>query len=270
MQVVTNYPDGVFNWIDLTTTDVAGAKAFYGGLFGWAADDMPTGGGPDYTMFKIDGHAVAGATPMSDDMRAMGMPPVWVSYVKVDDIDGAAARVAAAGGAVFLPPMDVLDSGRMALAQDPTGAAFGMWSPRAFAGAALVNQPNTLAWNELQTRDLPAARAFYEHVFGWTANEMDDGSGYVTFAAGERTQCGSLPMDASWDANIPSNWAVYFMVEDVDAAAARVAELGGTVLVGPHAAGEMGRFIVVRDPQGAVFTAMQFNGPMDPPPGYEA
>ena len=174
MQVVTNYPDGVFNWIDLTTTDVAGAKAFYGGLFGWTADDRPTGGGPDYTMMMLDGHPVAGATPMSSDMQAMGMPPVWVSYVKIDDIDGAAARAVEAGGAVFVPPMDVLDSGRMALVQDPTGAAFGMWSPRAFAGAALVNRPNTLAWNELQTRDLPAARAFYEHVFGWTADEMSD------------------------------------------------------------------------------------------------
>lgn len=267
MHVVTKYPDGVFNWIDLTTTDVAGAKAFYGGLFGWAADDMPTGGGPDYTMFKIDGHAVAGATPMSDDMQQMGAPPVWVSYVKYDDIDGAAARAAEAGGVVFMPPMDVLDSGRMTLIQDPTGAAFGIWSPRAFAGAALVNQPNTLAWNELQTRDLPAARAFYEHVFGWTGIEMDDGSGYVTFAAGDRTQCGSLPMNEMWDASVPANWAVYFMVEDVDAAAARVRELGGQVMVGPHQAGEMGRFIVVRDPQGAVFTAMQFNGPMDLPPG---
>ena len=267
MHVVTKYPDGVFNWIDLTTTDIAGAKAFYGGLFGWQADDMPTGGGPDYTMFKIDGHAVAGATPMSDDMQQMGAPPVWVSYVKVDDIDGAAARATEAGGAVFVPPMDVLDSGRMTLIQDPTGAAFGIWSPRAFAGAALVNQPNSLAWNELQTRDLPAARAFYEHVFGWAGTEMDNGTGYVTFAADGRTQCGSMPITELWDADIQSHWAVYFMVEDVDAAAARVRELGGEVAEGPHNAGEMGRFIVVRDPQGAVFTAMQFNGPMDLPPG---
>jgi predicted enzyme related to lactoylglutathione lyase len=78
-----------------------------------------------------------------------------------------------------------------------------------------------------------------------------------------------MPMDASWDENIPANWAVYFMVEDVDAAAAKVAKLGGAVIAGPHQAGEMGRFIVVRDPQGAVFTAMQFNGPMDLPPGVD-
>ena len=266
MHVVTKYPDGVFNWIDLTTTDIAGAKAFYGGLFGWQADDMPTGGGPDYTMFKIDGHAVAGATPMSADMQQMGMPPVWVSYVKYDDIDGAAARAAEAGGGVFMPPMDVLDSGRMALIQDPTGAAFGIWSPRAFAGAALVNQPNTLAWNELQTRDLPAARSFYQLVFGWTGSEVPDSGGYVTFAAGDRTQCGLLQMNEMFE-GVPPNWAVYFMVEDVAAAAARVRELGGQVLVGPNQAGEMGSFIAVRDPQGAVFTAMQFNGPMDLPPG---
>lgn len=267
MSAAKQYPDGVFNWIDLTTTDVAAAKAFYGGLFGWTYEDRPTGEGrPDYTMFLLDGHAVAGGNPMSPEMAAMGAPPVWVSYVKYDDIDAAAARAAEAGGAVFMPPMDVLDSGRMALIQDPTGAAFGIWSPRAFEGAELVNQPGALAWNELQTHDLPAARTFYKRVFDWTDSEMSDGSGYVTFAAGDRTQCGSMQIGDNFPSDVPSNWAVYFMVADVDAAAAKVAELGGTVLVGPVAAGEMGRFMVVRDPQGAVFTAMQFNGPMDPPP----
>ena len=266
MHVVKQYPDGMFNWVDLTTTDIEGAKAFYGGLFGWTAEDRPTGEGrPDYTMFHLDGHPVAGGNPMSPEMEAMGAPPVWVSYVKYDDIDAAAARAAEAGGVVFMPPMDVLDSGRMALIQDPTGAAFGVWSPRAFPGAEVVNSPGALVWNELQTRDTAAARAFYRHVFGW--EDAEDGNGYVMFGSGGRVHCGSMQMNEMWDASIPANWAVYFMLEDVDATAARVAELGGTVLVGPHRAGEMGRFIVVRDPQGAVFTAMQFDGPVDTPPG---
>ena len=131
MDVAKRYPDGVFNWVDLTTTDIEGAKAFYGGLFGWSYEDRPTSEGrPDYTMFMLDGQAVAGGNPMSPEMEAMGAPPVWVSYDKYDDIDAAAARAGEAGGVVFMPPMDVLDSGRMALIQDPTGAAFGIWSPR--------------------------------------------------------------------------------------------------------------------------------------------
>lgn len=264
MHVVTNYPDGVFNWVDLSTTDIDGAKAFYGGLFGWFGDDIPLGDGAYYTMFRLDGHAVAGLTPMSDDMKAMGAPPVWVSYVKIDAIDAAAERAAAAGGNVFVPPMDVMDSGRMALLQDPTGAAFGMWSPRAFTGAELVNQPNTLVWNELQTRDLAAARTFYGRVFGW---EGEDSGGYISFSSDGRSHCGTMPINEMFPADMPSHWAVYFMVEDIDAAAARVAALGGQVLAGPAPAGEMGRFIVARDPQGAVFHAIELAVPADPPPG---
>ncbi|HOU40976.1 MAG TPA: VOC family protein [Promineifilum sp.] len=267
MYVVTNYPDGVFNWIDLSTTDIAGARAFYSGLFGWQANNVPVGdSGVDYTFFELDGHAVAGGGQMMPEQQAAGQPAAWTSYVKYDDIDAAVARAGAAGGTVLMPPMEIPNSGRLAVLTDPSGAVFGIWSPKPFPGAALVNMPGTLAWNELQTRDLPAARAFYGQVFGWTASEMSDS--YTTFAADGRMQCGSMPIGGEmWD-GVPSNWAVYFMVEDVDATAARVAELGGTVLVGPQAAGEMGRLIVVRDPQGAIFTAMQFNGPMDPPPGF--
>ena len=266
MHVVTNYPDGVFNWIDLSTTDSAGARAFYGGLLGWTANVVPIGdSGMDYTFFELDGHAVAGGGQMSDE-QATAQPPAWTSYVKCDDIDAAVARAEAAGGTVLMPAMEIPNSGRMAILIDPSGAVFGIWSPSPFPGAALVNMPSTLAWNELQTRDLPAARAFYEQVFGWTASEMPDG--YTAFAVDGRMQCGSMAIGGEMWEGVPSNWAVYIMVEDVDATAARVAELGGTVLVGPHTAGEMGRFIVVRDPQGAIFTAMQFNGPMDPPPGF--
>lgn len=267
MYVVTNYPDGVFNWIDLSTTDIAGARAFYGGLFGWQANNVPVGdSGIDYTFFELDGHAVAGGGQMMPEQQAAGQPAAWTSYIKYDDIDAAVARAGAAGGTVLMPPMEIPNSGRLAVLTDPSGAVFGIWSPKPFPGAALVNMPGTLAWNGLQTRDLPAARDFYGQVFGWTTSQMADGD--MAFAVDGRIQCGYMAIGGEmWD-GVPSNWAVYFMVEDVDATAARVAELGGTVLVGPQAAGEMGRFIVVRDPQGAIFTAMQFNGPMDPPPGF--
>ena len=70
-------------------------------------------------------------------------------------------------------------------------------------------------------------------------------------------------MDESWDENMPSNWSVYFMVEDADAAAARAAELGGTILVPPTDAPDTGRFVMIQDPQGAIFSAMRFDGPVD-------
>lgn len=264
MHVVTRYPDGIFCWVDLVTTEAPGAKAFYCGLFGWEAVDRPTDMGTVYTMLQIDGKSVAGLSGMSPDMQAQGMPPLWNSYVKHDRVDEVAARVQTAGGTVMFPPMDVMQEGRMVMAQDPTGAMFGIWQPRNHIGAQLVNMPNTLVWNELQTRDTPAASAFYQAVFGWVSEA--DASGYVVFSQDGRRQAGMMRIDESWGP-VPANWSVYFMVSDLDATAAKVEELGGRLQVPPMAAGEMGRFAVVQDPQGAYFTVMQFNGPVDPPPG---
>ncbi|GAB4164394.1 MAG: VOC family protein [Candidatus Promineifilaceae bacterium] len=262
MHVVTSYPDGVFNWVDLSTPDTAGAAAFYTALFGWEHEDIPISMGGFYTMLRMDGKNVAGLGSMSPGME--GVPAFWASYVKHSDADAIAARISEGGGTVMMPPMDVMEEGRMLIAQDPTGAMFGVWQPRNHIGAQLVNMPNTLIWNELQTRDAAAAEAFYAHVFGWTAARDD--SGYVVFAADGRRQAGMMQMDDSWGP-VPPNWAVYFMVDDLEGKVAKAQELGGNVLVPPTSAGEMGRFAVLQDPQGGVFTVMAFSGPVDPPPG---
>lgn len=268
MKTVSQYPNGVFNWVDLATPDVAGAKAFYGGLFGWEADDRPTDMGTDYTMFHIDGNTVAGAGPLPPDMQGKGIPAYWTSYVKHDDVDSVAEKATAAGGNVIFPPMDVMEEGRMTMISDPEGVVIGVWQPKDHIGAALVNTNNTLVWNELQTRNGDQAKAFYEAVFDWTTSY--DQSGYGMYAADGRIQAGMMQMDDSWPAEVPANWSVYFMVEDVDTAVAKVQELGGSVMMPPQAAGEMGRFAVVSDPQGGVFTVMKFSGPVDPPPGHSA
>lgn len=266
MKVVKRYPDGVFCWVDLATTDPQAAKAFYTGLFGWAFEDLPTDMGVPYTMFSIDGKNVAALSAMNPDMQAQGVPPHWSSYIKHDDVDAVAERVTAAGGSLLFPPMDVMDSGRMTFAQDPSGAAFGVWQPKSHIGAELVNMPNTLVWNELQTRDSEGAKAFYSAVFDWTYET--DPNGYNLCQQNGRTQAGILQMDESWGDQIPNNWTVYFMVADLDASGAKVKELGGNVLVPATPAGELGKFSVVQDPQGGAFVIMQFSGPVDPPPGY--
>lgn len=264
MHVVTQYPDGIFCWVDLSTTDTEAAKAFYTGLFGWQAKDMPTDMGVVYTMLQLDGKHVAGLGAMSPDMLAQGIPPMWTSYVKHSDADSIAAKATVAGGIVMFPPMDVMSEGRMTLIQDPTGGAFGVWQPINHIGAELVNMPNTLIWNELQTRDGAKAGQFYKAVFGWEGEP--DANGYVVYKQNGRAHAGMMQMDDSWG-DVPPNWSVYFMVADITAAAARVSELGGHVLVPPSKAGEMGTFAVIRDPQGGVFTIMEFNGPVDLPPG---
>ena len=264
MQVVTHYPDGIFCWVDVVTTDLAGAKAFYSGLFGWEFDDQPSASGAVYAMAKIGGKDVAGIGSMPPDMQTQGIPTHWTSYVKESDVEATAAKVTEAGGTLLLPPMDIESAGRMIMGQDPTGATFGVWQPKAHIGAALVNQPNTLVWNELHTRDLERAKAFYAKVFGWSYQVEENG--YVVVKSDGRMQAGMMAIQESWGP-VPPNWTVYFMVEDVDAAVAKVQELGGTVMVPPTAAGEMGRFAVIQDPQGGVFSVMEFNGPVDAPPG---
>lgn len=265
MHVVTSYPNGIFSWVDLATTDPEAAKAFYASLFGWEPLDLPTDMGTIYTMLQIDGKNVAGLGPQSPDMQSQGVPPLWSSYIKHDNVDAVAARISEAGGTVMFPPFDVMDSGRMTMALDPTGAMFGVWQPASHIGAQLVNMPNTVVWNELQARDTGAARAFYAQVFGWTYET--DPNNYVLCVQDGRRHAGMIQMDESWG-EVPANWAVYFMVADLAATVAKVQELGGKVLVPPMPAGEMGSFSVVQDPQGGAFTVMEMDPAfVDPPPG---
>ncbi|WP_374687616.1 VOC family protein [Promineifilum sp.] len=258
---MAKYADGTFSWVDLTTTDVAGAKAFYGGLFGWTSEDRPTSEGrPPYTMFFLDGRMVAGGNPMSPQMRDMGAPPVWVAYVNHSDLDSVAARAAEAGGVVFMPPIDVVTGageaqGRMALIQDPTGAPFGVWQPGVHTGAEATETLGAMSWSELQTRDPAAAAAFYGRVFGWQA---EGNEWYTGFKVDDQVVATAIPIGPDWG-DVPSNWNVYFMVADVRDAAARAEALGGAVVRGPAPMGEFGEFAVLRDPQGAHFTVARWN-----------
>ena len=266
MQVVKSYPDGVFCWVELSTTDPEGAKAFYMGLFDWEAEDMPNGMGGTYTMLKLAGKKVTALSAMMPDMQSQGIPPFWTSYVKHSDVDAVAEKMVAAGGTLMFPPMDVMAYGRLTIGEDPTGAVFGVWQPGSHIGAELVNMPNTLVWNELQTRQPDEAKAFYNAVFGWTG-EADE-NGYVVLEQNGRRHAGMITMDENWG-DMPNLWATYFMVDDVAAKVALAQELGGNVLVPATKAGEIGIFSVLQDPQGGAFTIMSFDGPVDPPPGYE-
>ncbi|VAW96591.1 hypothetical protein MNBD_GAMMA21-460 [hydrothermal vent metagenome] len=110
---------GAFSWNELMTTDVAGAKAFYGELFGWALRDEQA---PDmvYTVAKVGDKDVAGLMVIPDE--AKGMPATWGAYVTVDDVDKQVKRVESLGGKIMVPPRDIPDVGRFAVISDPQGA----------------------------------------------------------------------------------------------------------------------------------------------------
>src|SRR5438270_7077777 len=144
----TNYSPGTFSWTDLTTPDQDGAKTFYGALFGWEADDQPVGEDAVYSMMKLNGETAAAISPQPQQQRDAGAPPLWNSYVTVESADATLIRVEGLGGTVHAGPFDVLEAGRMGVAQDPQGAFFLPWEPRQNIGASTVNTPGALAWNE--------------------------------------------------------------------------------------------------------------------------
>jgi uncharacterized protein len=253
----TSYEPGTFCWVDLTTPDPEAAKAFYGGLFGWGAEDMPVDEQTTYTMLSLDGDYVGGLYEMPSDQRERGVAPNWLSYVSVETADEIVTRAGELGGEVLAAPFDVFDSGRMAIIAEPTGAMFAVWQPRAHLGAGRVNDIGCLAWNELNTREPEAASRFYAALFGWEMESVEDGGelAYVVIRNKGWTNGGIMPMlQRSGDA--PSYWLPYFTVPSCDAAAARVGEMGGEVLAEPFEPGA-GKISVVKDPQGAAFAVFE-------------
>jgi predicted enzyme related to lactoylglutathione lyase len=255
----TSYTPGTFSWVDLATTDEDGAKAFYGALFGWEAHDLPVGDGGVYSMQMLGGRRVCAIAGQPPALREAGAPPHWQSYVTVESADEAAARGGELGATVHAGPFDVMAAGRMAVIQDPQGAFFNVWEPRGNFGAELVNAPGALAWNELSTPDMDGAAAFYGALFGWQLAPMDTGdSPYLVIRNGEANNGGVRPLDPP---TMPPSWGVYFAVDDIESALARVQKLGGALIMGPMDIG-IARIGVVADPQGAVF--MLYAGQLEP------
>jgi uncharacterized protein len=246
----TKYAPGTFSWADLSTTDQPAAKQFYSALFGWDAEDMPVGEGVSYSMMHVDGKRVAAIAPQPQPQRDAGAPPAWQSYVTVQDADAAVARAKELGGGAHTDAFDVMDAGRMAVLQDPQGAYFMVWEPRANIGAQLVNGPGLLSWNELYTPDMQAASTFYGELFGWTTAPFENSPApYLIITNGESGNGGICP---SQPPGAPPYWLVYFGVEELDAALEKVGELGGSVMAGPIDI-QIAKIAVVADPQGAAF-----------------
>jgi uncharacterized protein len=245
----TSYPPGAFSWTDLATTDPDAAKSFYTSLLGWDSEDTPIPDGGVYTMLLKNGKRAAALTAGQP-----GQPAVWTSYVTVESADDAASAATDHGGTVVLEPFDVMDAGRMAMVQDPTGAFLAVWEPRASIGAELVNEPGAITINQLNTSDPERAQEFYERVFGWRFEAVEGGEvAYWGVYNGDRLNAGMMPLPPEQGA--PSHWLVYFGSESVDDDAGRVRELGGAVLVPPMSV-PGGRILVASDPQGAVFALL--------------
>jgi predicted enzyme related to lactoylglutathione lyase len=251
------YEPGTFSWVDLMTTNPAGAKAFYCELFGWEAEDMPAGEGATYTMLSLDGDYVCGLSAMGTEQREQGVPSYWFSYVTVESADAAAARAGELGGKVYGGAFDVLEAGRMAIIEDPDGAMLAAWEPREHPGAGRVNDVGCMTWNELQTRDPKTASVFYSGLFGWETEPVhDDGRlVYTTIKNAGSANGGFMPMTEQ-HGDAPSFWLPYFTVASCDGAIEKAQELDGAVFAGPMDL-PAGRIAVLGDAQGAAFAVFE-------------
>lgn len=242
----TVWPTGVPCWIDVMTTDVAGAKAFYGDLFGWTFDDR----GADFAGYHIvssGGLDVAGLSPMMQE----GAPVVWTTYFATDDIERSVERIMQGGGKIMAEPMEIPGQGQMAIAIDPQGAVFGLWQGSTRTGTQRFNEPNTPVWNDLHTTDPAQAAQFYAQVFGVEVNqsEMPGAAGYLTLAVEGEGRCGVTSL-GDMPPGCPSHWLAWVMVDDVDATVAAAQQRGARVPTPPFDAA-WGRSAIITDPWGA-------------------
>jgi uncharacterized protein len=253
MAYIDKQPAGSFCWIELRTSDQDAAKLFYSALFGWSADDMPMGPNDFYTIWKLQDRVAAAGCTLRPEQRSMGVPPHWTIYITVDNADAAAARAQQLGAKVLAPAFDVMDAGRMAVIQDPTGAVFCVWQANTSNGIGIAQVAGTLCWADLNTADEKRGADFYSKLFGWQiAADPKDPSGYMHIKNGEQF-IGGVPPSSFLPPDVPPHWLAYFQVDDVDASAAKATSMGGKLYLAPKTIEGAGRFAVIGDPQGAVF-----------------
>lgn len=247
---------GTFCWCEVGVADVGVAKEFYGRLFGWTTKDMPAGDAGTYSMIQIDGRDVGGLYELSKEMLAQGVPPHWLAYVRVEDVDAVAEKVGGLGGRVVMGPFDVMTAGRMAVVQDPTGGAFALWQPREHPGASAMGEVGAPCWFELISTDKAEAGAFYAALFGWQLESFLGSMDYTIFKQGEKS-VGGLMQRTEEMGDVPSHWMIYFSVDDCDETLAKAESLGGKSCTPPIEIPDVGRFAVVADPGGAMFAVIK-------------
>lgn len=251
----SEYVNGQFSWVDLSTSDTEAAKKFYTSMFGWDSVDKPTDMGPVYTMFMHEGESTCGMGPQSPEMAAAEAPPLWSSYVNVDDCEATVAKATELGGTVMTPTMKVMEEGWLAFIQDPTGAAIGLWQPNGHKGAGWVNSVGGFCWNELYTSDVAASKAFYEPLFGW---ELSGSPEYWSIKNAGESNGGMMKLKPEWGP-VPPHWVVYFTVDSCAGAIEKAESLGASVFLPPMDVPEVGTFAGLADPQGGRFMVIEMN-----------
>ena len=252
---------GHFCWNELATRDAEAGAIFYTQLFGWARRDQEMQGmDAPYKMVSLDGEDLAGMYDMAGP-QFEGVPPHWMNYVLVEDVDAVAAKVEPAGGKLVWPPMDIPGVGRMAAFSSPEGAVLSLFQAgERQARPDMGGRHGSFCWAELYTNDPDAAATFYKAVLPWDATRKDDGPmPYTEWMVGERSVGGMMQITPEMGP-VPPHWMVYFAVDDCDACVAKATELGAQVMMPAMDIDTVGRMAVMTDPTGAAFSVIKLDG----------
>ncbi len=249
---------GKLIFVELVTPDLAVSKKFYEGLFGWTFRDIKAGG-IEYAEALLDSRPVAGLI-YKKVAAGERRQPAWLSFFAVANVD-AVKKVAVENGAkVLFEPHSIPDRGREAVFSDPQGAVFVVLASSSGDPPDVIAEPGEWIWSSLITSDPDPAAAFYQKLFDYEVFELPSGGGseHLLLSSGNyaRASVNALPANKP---HVRPHWLNYIRVEDAGKMAAKVAELGGRVLVPPRVDRHGGKVAVVADPSGAPFGLLEWS-----------
>ncbi|MEV7771940.1 VOC family protein [Kitasatospora sp. NPDC086791] len=252
--LTTDFPAGSPCWIDLGSPDIPATAAFYAKVFGWVFQEVPETGG--YGFVQLNGKTVGAIGNLDQGARS-----AWTTYFRTEDLDATVKAAEQAGATVRVPPMDVMQAGRLAALTDPQGAEFALWQAGGTKGLDVVSEDGTLVWSELHSSAPDASAAFYRTLFGWRTEDLEPSPGMtyrvVSTAEGDQQATGFGGIAPTMSPEQPSAWTPYFAASDVDAVVARATAAGGSVLMPASDVENVGRLAWLADPNGAPFALIK-------------
>jgi predicted enzyme related to lactoylglutathione lyase len=249
---------GRFVWYELFTTDIRAAKNFYSKVVGWGLHDLHAGG-YSHTMFTTGTTPIGGLMDLPEGAKTNNVPPGWVGYVGVNDVDATTKRFQAAGGNVYVEPHNIPYVGRFSLVTDPQRATIALFKPEIEPPEGAEPAPATpgrIGWHELHATDWQEAIAFYSDVFGWQKGEAHDMGAMGTY---QLFSVAGVPIGGMFNKPpaVPMTlWTYYFNVDGVEQAAERVKAGGGEIANGPMEVPGGSWIVQCKDPESANFALM--------------
>jgi uncharacterized protein len=252
---------GKFVWYEHVSNDVEKAEAFYGALLGWKVGAFPVGDSTYDMILSGDtmDTMIGGFVPVKSELHRSH----WISYVSVEDVDGAVRMATALGGRVVEAPSDVPELGRQARIADPQGAQLCLFTnangdppdPPTAVGSTPFSSYKRWFWNELHTPDPNKALTFYEKTIGYSCRSMDMGPAgmYYVLVSRDGVDRGGVTSHLS---RAP-HWLQYVAVQDTNAIMAQARQLGAMIVQDAMDIPGVGRFGVLQDPAGAMLAVMQ-------------